>query len=87
MTAHHCKTGYHDEPAPGCYSNHGCRCDGCRSAGTRAAAAGRRMRARRLARGEVEVPHGTPSTYRNYSCRCERCTTAVRKAWERAGQT
>lgn len=32
MTDHYCRTGYHDQPAYGCYSHHGCRCDGCRTA-------------------------------------------------------
>lgn len=30
MTEHRCETGYHDEPAYTCYTNHGCRCTGCR---------------------------------------------------------
>lgn len=38
MSGHDCPTGYHDEPARGCYS-HGCRCDECREEERRYSAA------------------------------------------------
>jgi hypothetical protein len=58
------------------YYGDGCRCDPCRAANRTYSWDLRQRRAKRVAAGLIEVPHGY-NGYCNYNCRCDICSTAA----------
>lgn len=59
------------------HTNYHADCPTCKRVNRTRCAASKAKRKARLARGEIELEHGTLDTARNYDCPCDEC----REVW------